>query len=118
MCHGVFAFFSFGPTEMLIILALAVLLFGKRLPEVARSIGKSLAEFQRGVQSIQQELQATIREEAEAASSASSSSSGPARPNPEDQEETVAPKFEPPPLPPQPLELTETKHLPETPARS
>jgi len=47
---------------MLIILLLAVLLFGKRLPEVARSIGKSLAEFQRGVQSIQQELQATLRE--------------------------------------------------------
>jgi len=117
MCHGILAFFSIGPTEMLIILLLAVLLFGKRLPEVARSIGKSLAEFQRGVQSIQQELQATLREEAEATSSASSSS-GPGRPNPEDQEETVAPKFEPPPLPQPSAEAAETKHLSETSAPS
>lgn len=100
---------------MLIILLLAVLLFGKRLPEVARSIGKSLSEFQRGVQSIQQELQATLQEEADATASAQPT---PARPNPEDHEETLAPKFEPPPLPPQPLEVAETNPLPETPARS
>lgn len=106
MCHGVFAFFSFGPAEILIILALAVLLFGKRLPEVARSIGKSLGEFQRGVQSIQQELRASIQEEAEATSSVSKGPS-PARPNLEDQEESLAPKFEPPPLPPQPEQLSE-----------
>ncbi|HOM16588.1 MAG TPA: twin-arginine translocase TatA/TatE family subunit [Thermoguttaceae bacterium] len=106
MIHGVFAFFSFGPTEMLIILALAVLLFGKRLPEVARSIGKSLGEFQRGVQSIQQELHASIQEEAEATSNASREAS-PARPNLEDQEESPAPKFEPPPLPSQPEQVSE-----------
>lgn len=106
MSHGVFAFFSFGPTEILIVLALAVLLFGKRLPEVARSLGKSLGEFQRGVQSIQQELHATIQEEAEATSKASREAS-PVRPNPEDQEENLAPKFEPPPLPPQPEQVSE-----------
>ena len=35
-----------GPMEMLI-LAIAVLLFGKRLPEVGRSLGKSLVEFKK-----------------------------------------------------------------------
>jgi len=105
MIHGVLAFFSFGPPEMLIILALAVLLFGKRLPEVARSIGKSLGDFQRGVQSIQQELHASLQEEAEAGSNASTQTR-PARPNLEDQEENPAPKFEPPPLTPAPEEVS------------
>ncbi len=41
--------FSPGPWEMLIIMFLAVLLFGKRLPEVARSIGKGISEFKKGL---------------------------------------------------------------------
>lgn len=110
MMAGLFAFFSFGPTEMFIILILAVLLFGKRLPEVARSIGKSLAEFQRGVQSIQQELHATLQEEAEAASRSTHSPTYHSLP--EDQEETLAPKFEPPPLPPQPEKLSQPNTSP------
>lgn len=41
--------FSPGPWEMLIIMFLAVLLFGKRLPEVARSLGKGITEFKKGL---------------------------------------------------------------------
>ena len=36
-----------GPMEMLIVLVIAVLLFGKRLPEVGRSLGKGLVEVQK-----------------------------------------------------------------------
>ncbi|HVC92992.1 MAG TPA: twin-arginine translocase TatA/TatE family subunit [Pirellulales bacterium] len=42
--------------ELLIIGGLAVLLFGSRLPGVARSLGKSMTEFKRGLTDIQDEV--------------------------------------------------------------
>ena len=40
-----------GPTEMWIILGIAVLLFGHRLPGMARSLGSSIVEFKKGLKS-------------------------------------------------------------------
>jgi sec-independent protein translocase protein TatA len=45
-----------GFPEFLILMGIAVLLFGKRLPEVARSLGKGLVEFKKGLSGMSDEL--------------------------------------------------------------
>lgn len=54
-----------GGWEWLIILVVALLIFGKRLPELARSLGRSLAEFKKGVHEAKEtkdELERDVKE--------------------------------------------------------
>lgn len=45
-----FAFFNLGAQELLIILLIALLLFGSRkLPQLARSLGASMGELRKGM---------------------------------------------------------------------
>lgn len=49
--------FGIGPTELVVILVVALLVLGpKRLPEIARALGKGLAEFRRATADVTSEL--------------------------------------------------------------
>src|SRR5262247_3770567 len=42
--------------EWLILLVLGLLIFGRRLPEVGRSLGKGIVEFKKGIQGIEDDV--------------------------------------------------------------
>jgi len=42
-----------GLWQLLIVLAIAMLLFGTRLPSIARSFGQSITEFKKGVKEVE-----------------------------------------------------------------
>ena len=46
----------FSPQDMILVLLLGVLLFGRKLPEIGRSVGKSIVEFKKGMRGMEDEL--------------------------------------------------------------
>lgn len=69
------AFFGMpGQYELLIIAFIALLLFGNRLPGVMRSLGRSVTEFKKGMQGIEEEIENAGKEIEDKTPSASSSS--------------------------------------------
>jgi sec-independent protein translocase protein TatA len=77
--------FGLSPVEIMIVGAVAVLLFGSRLPSVARSLGKSMTEFKKGLHGIEDEVNTASRP-GRVTNYAPS----------DDRDEATAPKFEPP----------------------
>lgn len=45
-----------GLGEILVIGIVALLVYGRKLPDVARSLGRGMAEFRRGVAGVEQQL--------------------------------------------------------------
>ena len=106
--NALFAFLGLpAPTQLIVLLVLAVLLFGQNLPQVARTWGQKLVEFRRGMKHIEDEIRSITSD---------LTSTAPTRPaisnsNPQDspynfsaprddaadRDEPTAPKFEPPP---------------------
>jgi sec-independent protein translocase protein TatA len=46
-----------GGAEWIMIAALGLLFFGKRLPEVGRSLGKGIVEFKKGLKGVEEEVE-------------------------------------------------------------
>ena len=59
------AFWVPGPWEMAIIAVIALLLFGRRLPEVGRSLGKGIVEFKKGLNEVKDEVTKPMEEAAQ-----------------------------------------------------
>ena len=79
---------TLGPMELIIIMIFGVLIFGKRLPEIGRSLGKGIIEFKKGLNGIQSELENATRVDASPRKESYWSA-------PDATAETSVPKFEP-----------------------
>lgn len=63
--------FGIGMPELLLVLALALIVLGpKKLPELAKALGKGLAEFRRATEDLKNEFRQMEREVEDASTSA------------------------------------------------
>ena len=53
---NLFAMFGLGPMEIAVVVVLGVLLFGRKLPDVGRYLGKSITEFRKGVKGLEEDM--------------------------------------------------------------
>ncbi len=87
----IFAMFGLGPMEIGALLVLGVLLFGRRLPEVGRHLGKGIVEFKKGLKGLEDEV------ESSSAMSSPPSTQAPSQiesPRPPQKVSATAPKFD------------------------
>lgn len=59
--------FGMGPTEFVVIGLVAMLFFGKRLPELGRGLGRSISEFKKGMKESSLEVERPLAETAKEA---------------------------------------------------
>jgi sec-independent protein translocase protein TatA len=82
--------FGLGPLEIVVIGAIAVMLYGKRLPEVGRSVGQTLGELRRQWATLAAEMDVAAHIDGRAPVR-------PARPAlPRDEAVVTTPRFDPP----------------------
>ena len=96
--------FGMGPQELLVFGVIAILLFGKKLPDIARKVGGSYKEFRKGMNEVKTSYRDTTSgymDDVNSNYSAGSGYAGQEQSGQGDYEEATAPKFEPPPVEPQ-----------------
>ncbi|HUU43411.1 MAG TPA: twin-arginine translocase TatA/TatE family subunit [Planctomycetota bacterium] len=74
------AFFGqLGVPELIVIGAVALLLFGKRLPEVAKSMGRSIVQFKKGLREVEQDIDKAAEEDDKPGTDASTKTDAPSK---------------------------------------
>ena len=53
---------GFGIVELVVLGLIGILLFGKRLPEIGKSLGRTIVEFEKGLNSTGEELNKAVHE--------------------------------------------------------
>ena len=89
--------FGLGPFEIVVIGAIAVMLYGKRLPEVGRTVGKTVGDLRRQWSTLARELDVAAHVEGRpGAGSGSARRSLPASGYDDDATLVAGPRFDPP----------------------
>jgi sec-independent protein translocase protein TatA len=57
------AFFNLGPMDIAVVAMLGILLFGRRLPEIGRNVGKSITEFKKGLNNTQDDINTSLHDD-------------------------------------------------------
>jgi sec-independent protein translocase protein TatA len=79
-----------GPMELMLLAGLGVLLFGRRLPEVGRYLGKGIVEFKKGIRGLEDDVDTNVTRQEPVVEA----------PRPPQRVVTTAPKFEDSPTSP------------------
>ena len=82
-----FAFFNLSPTSMVLLLILGVLLFGRKLPEIGKYLGKGIVEFKKGMRGMEDEIESGYSQPRQDPTALEA-------PRPPQRVATSAPKFE------------------------
>lgn len=73
---------NLGPWEILIILVILLILFGgRKLPEFARGLGKSIREFKKATSDVEETVRSSIEDEKKPSESSNVSKSSPKVPD-------------------------------------
>ncbi len=63
-----------GGIEWIVILIVALLIFGKRLPEVLKSMGRGIVEFKKGVKGVEDDVEDAVDKDPEKLEASNNSS--------------------------------------------
>jgi sec-independent protein translocase protein TatA len=92
--------FGLGMQELMLLGVVAIMLFGKNLPGVAKQLGSSYREFRKGLWDLQSSLNFDDDASSSSRSKPAKSYTATSYDDYDDYEAATAPKFEPPPSEP------------------